>query len=105
MVRQLETYFAEHQLSQLRFLILIMIDREPDRNSLTISEIIDRLDVSKPVMTRTLSRLVDDALVTIEHNEDDGRAKLVRLTERGHTKLGEVLPKYFELLSQFGRSG
>ena len=103
MVRRLEAYFAEHDLSQLRFLILIVIDREPKRQSLTITEIIDRLDVSKPVMTRTLARLKSDNLIAIDGGLDDGRSKSVRLTQTGRSKLEAVLPEYFSLLSALGR--
>lgn len=99
LVRRLEAYFAEHDLSQLRFLVLIVIDREPERDSLSVTEIAERLDVSKPVMTRTLARLVGDGLITIETDLDDARAKVVRLTEAGRTTLSDVLPGYFTLLS------
>ena len=54
LVRNIETYFSSHDLSQLRFLILIVIDREPDRTSLYAHEIASRLDVSRPVLTLSL---------------------------------------------------
>lgn len=102
LVRRLEAYFAEHDLSQLRFLVLIVIDREPERDSLSATEIAERLDVSKPVTTRTLVRLVEDGLITIKAHPDDGRAKVARLTKAGRTTLSEVLPGYFTLLSASG---
>lgn len=103
MVRRLEAYFAEHDLSQLRFLILIVIDREPERDSVSISQVISALDVSKPVVTRTMARLVEDGLVVIETDSKDARAKHARLTAAGRTKLAVVLPSYFTLLSSLGR--
>ena len=103
MVRRLEAYFAEHDFSQLRFLILMVINREPGRDSIKISEIVDRLDVSKPVMTRTIARLESDALIAIQDHPGDGRAKSVSLTDAGHAKLSSILPDYFELLSELGR--
>ncbi|PRY95660.1 MarR family transcriptional regulator [Hasllibacter halocynthiae] len=102
LVRRLEAYFAAHGLSQLRFLVLIVIDREPERDGLSVTEIAERLDVSKPVITRTLAHLVEDGLIAIEADPDDARAKVVRLTEAGRATLSEVLPGYFALLSASG---
>ena len=105
MVRQIEACLAEHGLSQLRFLVLIVIDREPDRDHLGVTEIANRLDVSKPVVTRTLSRLVADDMIRIETDPADARAKLVRLTAEGRAKLEAVLGPYFALLTRLGREG
>lgn len=101
MIRQLEEYFAKHNLSQLRFLILMVIDREPTRNELTAIEIAQRLDVSKPVLSRAIKRLVDDGVLNCEENTQDKRAKCLSLTESGKTLLTQVLPNYFKLLGQF----
>ena len=103
MVRRLEAYFAEHGLSQLRFLVLIVIDREPERDGLGIGEVASRLDVSKPVMTRTVAHLIEGGLIAIQADPDDARAKVVRLNAAGRAKLAEVLPDYFVLLSALGR--
>jgi DNA-binding MarR family transcriptional regulator len=98
LIRRLESFFAEHDLSQLRFLALIVIDREPERDSLTASEIADRLDVSRPVTTRTLQSLTMAGLVRAEADEQDGRSRCIALTEQGRGKLAEVLPGYFAIL-------
>lgn len=98
LIRELEGYFAEHDLSQLRFLTLILIDREPDRTSLTASEFAERLDVSRPVVTRTLKTLEPSGLITIASNGLDGRSKQVSLTAAGRAKLQAVLPGYFAIL-------
>lgn len=98
LIRDLEAYFARQELSQLRFLTLIIIDREPERDSLAASEIAERLDVSRPVVTRTLQALEKSGLIAISCNEDDARSRMVRLTELGKAKLTEVLPGYFAIL-------
>lgn len=100
LIRRLEAYFTEHDLSQLRFLILIVIDREPDRHTLTIGEITDRLDVAGPVITRTLKTLSEDALVTIAPDKDDRRTRHVGLTVEGREKLASVLPGYFRIIDE-----
>jgi DNA-binding MarR family transcriptional regulator len=98
LIRRLEAYFAEHQLSQLRFLILIVIDREPDRHTLTIGEITERLDVAGPVVTRTLKTLADDGLVVIAPDKHDRRTRHVSLSLEGKEKLAALLPGYFRIL-------
>lgn len=98
LIRELEAYFAEHDLSQLRFLSLVLIDREPDRTSLTASEIAERLDVSRPVVTRTLKNLERSELVTITGNALDARSRQVSLTRLGSGRLEAVLPGYFAIL-------
>lgn len=101
LVRKLDAYFSGHGISQLRFLILIVIDREPERDSLLASEISERIDVSRPVMTRTLKSLASEQLITIQADKDDGRAKQVFLTDKSRELLEDILPGYFELIDGF----
>ena len=98
LIRELEAYFAQRDLSQLRFLTLILIDREPERDCLAASEIAERLDVSRPVVTRTLQSLEKAGLIAITENAEDARSRNVTLSAAGKSKLDEVLPAYFEIL-------
>lgn len=100
LVRNIETYFSANDLSQLRFLILIVIDREPKRTSLYAHEIASRLDVSRPVLTRTLKKLIEDGLLTSSNDEIDKRAKKIALTDKGISCLSEVLPGYFNEINK-----
>ena len=97
--REIESYFSAHKLSQLRFLILIVIDREPDRGSLYAHEIALKLDVARPVASRTLQSLLDAKLIQAKADENDKRQKLISLSKAGKQMLGRVLPGYFELIS------
>ncbi|MEM5527300.1 MarR family transcriptional regulator [Gammaproteobacteria bacterium AS21] len=100
LVRSIERFFSANDLSQLRFLVLIVIDREPDRTSLYAHEIASRLDVSRPVLTRAIKRLIDDGLLTSINDEIDKRAKKITLTEKGVTCLSGVLPGYFNEINK-----
>ena len=102
LIRELEAYFVRHDLSQLRFLTMILIDREPERDFLAASEIAEKLDVSRPVVTRTLQALEKAGLVDIFENADDARSRNVVLTFGGKGKLDEVLPEYFAILHRPG---
>ncbi len=100
LIRELEAYFAGHDLSQLRFLVLVIIDREPERASLTAGEIADRLDVSKPVVTRTMRALEEAALIDVSSSSRDARSREVALTRAGQEKLEACLPGYFAILDR-----
>ena len=101
LLRELEAYFAEHRLSQTRFLILVLLDRDPTVEGLSVTEIAGKLDISKPIVTNTLRALAAESLLKIVTNEDDLRARWVTLTARGRKRLHKVLPGYFELIQNF----
>lgn len=99
--RILDAYFGSHNLSQLKFHILIVIDREPETDSLRQSEINQRLDVSKPVLHRTVVSLLNDGLLVRSDDTEDSRAHRLALTHAGKTILAAILPGYFEAISDF----
>jgi DNA-binding MarR family transcriptional regulator len=104
LLRELEAYFAKHDLSQSRFLILVVLDREPEKSGLMVSEVAARLDISRPVMARTLKVLLEDGLLNFEQHDVDGRAKLIRLTSKGRQTLRKVLPGYYQAIEEFSVS-
>jgi len=101
LMRRLDAHFAAHGSSQLRFLILVVIDREPDRDALTFGELAERLDVSRPVITRTLRALSEAGEVVVEADGADARSKRVRLTRAGKNKLDAILPDYYRIIEAF----
>lgn len=101
LLRELEAYFARHDLSQTRFLALIVLDREPTKPRLLAGEIADRLDVSRPVVTQTLRALQASGLVKVAGSKEDARAKVVSLTAAGRAKLAKVLPGYYDVIQSF----
>lgn len=101
LTRLLDAYFSAQHLSQLKFLILVVIDREPDTDSLRQSEVNQRLDVSKPVLHRTVTALLDAGLLLRSVDLEDSRAHRLSLTDAGKTTLATVLPCYFEIISTF----
>ena len=98
LIRRLDEYFTGHGFSQLRYLILVVIDRQPDRDEMTVTELAANLDVSKPVMTRTLKGLAEDGFIDIAIHDKDRRVKLVRLTRAGRDKLAAILPGYYDTI-------
>ena len=100
LIRDLESYFREFDLSMARFLILIVLDREPDAEPFTISDLVSRLDISKPVITNTVKRLSEDDLVGLRGSNEDGRAKLIRITDSGKALIDEIMPGYYRLINE-----
>lgn len=100
MIRRLESYFSERGLSQLRFLVLIVIDREPDRDTLTVGELTERLDVAGPVVARTLRLLLEDGLIAQAKDSRDARVKHVGLTGIGKETLDALLPGYLAIIAE-----
>lgn len=101
LVRLIEAYLSDHNLSQLKFHILIVIDREPDTDSLRQSEINQRLDISKPVLHRTVASLLKDELLVRRDDPEDSRAHRLALTDAGKAVLATILPGYFETITEF----
>ncbi|MEM5518652.1 MarR family transcriptional regulator [Henriciella sp. AS95] len=99
LIRLLDAYFARHDFSQLRFLILMVIDRDTQRDRFTFSEIAAKTDVSKPVMSRTMRSLVESGLLVEETDPDDGRVRHYSISPLGQDKLASLLPEYFALLT------
>lgn len=99
LIRTLDDYFAKYELSQLRFLILMVIDRELERDCLYAYEITERLDVSKPVLSRAIKKLVTDDLLRREKDQKDARASTLSLTLKGQALLTSILPGYFAILT------
>lgn len=98
LLRRLEAYFASHGLSQTRFLILVLIDREPERQGLTAMDLVSRLDISKPVVSTTLKSLLREGLLVAAPHECDARSRRLQLSPAGLARLEAVLPGYYAIL-------
>ena len=98
LLRRIEQYFANHGLSQQKFLIMVVIDREPERTSLRLSEIAERLDVSKPVLHRTIKAMIAAGLLASRPDPNDGRSDLIQLTTQAKDLMAQIMPGYFEIL-------
>lgn len=100
LIRDLEAYFATHDLSQTKFLTLIVLEREPDKPHLTLTEICHRLDVSKTVISKTLKTLEKQGAIKIRQNIEDQRSKHIQITEKGRKKIESLMPGYYQLINK-----
>ena len=95
MIRDLDAFFASCELSQTRFYILMLLDREPDNAQLTLMDICKKMNISKAVTSRTVNLLKTAGYIDETAHETDARAKCLSLTPSGREKLHAVLPDYY----------
>ncbi len=85
--RQFRTLEQDTGLSVERIELLALLERSGSANhrlaQLTVSEIAEALDVTRPAITRTVIGLETTGLVKKVSNVIDGRSVLVRLTPAG----------------------
>ncbi|WP_084420193.1 MarR family winged helix-turn-helix transcriptional regulator [Henriciella litoralis] len=99
LIRTLDAFFAAHDFSQLKFMILMVIDRELETDSLTFSQIASKIDVSRPVLSRTVASLLDAGFLLEQADKQDGRVRHLSISPDGRSKLETLWPEYFTLLT------
>jgi DNA-binding MarR family transcriptional regulator len=92
--RNLDRFLAEHNLSQRKFFVLILLLRHPD--GLLISQLAKGTGVSCATMTGVIDGLVKSRFVTREPHAQDRRALMVVITPAGLELLDQVLPQHYQ---------
>lgn len=85
----------EHGLSLSTYSVLATLARNPERR-VRMSELADRVLISRPGMTRLIERLERDGLVERRRYESDARQVYAAITERGLERLGEAAQTHFD---------
>ncbi len=98
LIRKIEKYLAQHGLSQTQFLILIILHRDKSRDFQLASEIAEKMDVSKPVLSTTLKTLLKNGLILHSGTSTDARTKPINISAKGEQVLQQLLPGYFAIL-------
>lgn len=93
-------FLQGYGLSHGRFLTLMCLGREPDK-AVPPSELARSVGVTRATMSGLLDGLRRDGLVRCGGDGRDRRRKLVRLSERGLTLLGELTPEYTRRILRF----
>jgi DNA-binding MarR family transcriptional regulator len=92
--RQLERELqAEQSLGLGEYEVLLLLARAEDRQ-LRMSELADRLVLSRSGVTRLVDRLEADALVERESCDTDRRGSWATLTKAGHDRLRRAAPTH-----------
>jgi len=93
------SYLAEHDISQGRFMVLMLLTRCPEQQS-TPAELAEEAGVTRATMTGLVDTLEKDALVTRKNDPADRRTVLVQLTGSGRKRLARMLPGYFAAVTK-----
>jgi DNA-binding MarR family transcriptional regulator len=87
-------YLAAHDLSQGRFMVLMLLNRCAGQQS-TPAELADEAGVTRATMTGLVDTLERDGLVSRKDDSEDRRTVLVQLTRSGRKLLDRMVPGYF----------
>lgn len=94
-VSAFSTHLAAHDMSQGRFIVLMMLNRDPEKHFMP-SQLAELCCVTKATMTGLVDGLERDGLVTRHPSQDDRRATFVSLSPAGLALLDRILPPHFE---------
>jgi DNA-binding MarR family transcriptional regulator len=87
-LRTTEKKARRNGLTPQRYQLLLMVKGAPDRSeSLTVTDLADRLQVAQSTATELVTRAEEAGLVKRSSSPKDGRVALVRLTAAGEELL------------------
>ena len=93
-----EKMLGTYGLSQGRFLILVILNRTPEK-PLTPSGLAEKLGVTRATMTGLVTGLEKDQLITRQTDSVDKRKIHIRLTAKGLHRLESILPDYYNRIN------
>ncbi|HEY5552255.1 MAG TPA: MarR family transcriptional regulator [Opitutaceae bacterium] len=92
------THLSAHEMSQGRFIVLMMLNREPEKVFMP-SHLAELCSVTKATMTGLIDGLERDGLVTRHPSQEDRRATFVGLSPKGVELMDRILPGHFARVS------
>jgi DNA-binding MarR family transcriptional regulator len=96
--RVFDAVHASHNISQGRFMVLMLLKHDPARPA-SPADLAERSDVTRATMTGLIDTLERDGFVKREHAPGDRRMMQVRLTAKGGAFLDRILPGYFRRIA------
>ena len=94
----LEKPLARLGISQGRFIVMMLLHREPD-TQFSPSILAEKAGVSRATITGLIDGLERDGMVKRIHDSNDRRAIIVRLTPKGIEFLKDMLPGHFQRIA------
>ena len=87
-LRKAERNARRSGLTPQRYLLLLMIKGAPNgRESSTVTELAERLQLAQSTVTELVSRAEEIGLIEREQSDSDGRVTNLRLTDEGERRL------------------
>jgi DNA-binding MarR family transcriptional regulator len=91
---------AEHNLPLASYDVLVQLAEAP-RRRLRMTELADRVLLSRSGLTRLVDRLAADGLVERESCQSDARGTFTVLTEAGLTRLRRAAPTHLRGIEEY----
>lgn len=76
-----DTILAKQNFGRAHHRVIYFVGRHPD---ITVSALLDILGITKQSLSRVLSQLVREGYILQKKGRQDGRQRLLQLTEKGH---------------------
>jgi DNA-binding MarR family transcriptional regulator len=86
MVRTLK----DHDLSSTEWSLLGVISDETKNGGIRVSDLASLLDVETSFITNMVKKLIKNDYVEYGYDEDDGRVRLIKGTDKCHLKVVEI---------------
>lgn len=97
-LKEFNRLFARFGLTEPQFNIMLLLARQ-GKEGMVLSEIGNKMLVSKANITGLIDRLEREGLVVRENHADDRRARLAKMTEAGLDLLKKVVPLHCEKIN------
>lgn len=88
-----------YHLSEGKFCALIVLHQRGEKG-MAPSELAEKVGVTRATISNMLQRMERDGLVDIRPAEQDGRGKIVKLTQTGCDFMEEILPPHYLRVSK-----
>ncbi len=92
-------HLARHDISQGRFMVLVLLDRYSHGEGILPSEIAEQLGVTRATVTGLLDGLEKCHLISRQMHPEDRRAFCIELTPKGRKFLAEMLPEHYRRIA------
>ncbi len=92
-------HLARHDVSQGRFMVLVLLDRAPVGEGALPSEIAQQLGVTRATVTGLLDGLEKETLISRKMHPEDRRAFCIELTPKGREFLATMLPEHYRRIA------
>ncbi|MBQ1868745.1 MULTISPECIES: MarR family winged helix-turn-helix transcriptional regulator [Selenomonas] len=90
----LDVLQKEYNLSEGKFCALVVLHQHSE-TGIAPSDLAEKVGVTRATISNMLQRLERDGLVVIRPAADDGRGKIVFMTEEGAAFMEKILPPHY----------
>ena len=94
-----DNFFAQYDLSPGRFTLLMLLKKKPE--GLMPSELAQKVGVTQATISGLINSLEKAELVARETHIKDGRAFVIKLTDKGQDLLKKIAPEWYPKIMNF----